>query len=261
MKNYSLLLLSIILLTFSACQPKEEKTTETDNQHLLFATLWVQQSAEFKALNHQAYNIGRLRLDQLLKEKQGDKKLAIVVDIDETVLDNSPFEAKSILEHSSYPMYWEEWCNLAKAESIAGAQEFLSYAAEKGVETFYISNRKVVLYDATLANLISNDFPFADTTHLLLRTSTSDKEPRRAIVKENYEIVLLFGDALGDFSSVFDDKTTAERYASVEELKDQFGDKFIVLPNPMYGAWDAAMYKDIVVTNKDSVYKARLRSF
>ncbi|MCD6179181.1 MAG: 5'-nucleotidase, lipoprotein e(P4) family [Bacteroidales bacterium] len=261
MKNYTIILLSAILLGFTSCQPKVEKQSNDKNEKLLMATLYVQQAAEFKALNYQAYNIGKLRLDQILSKKQSDKKLAIVVDIDETVLDNSPFEAKSILEKTSYPMYWAEWCNLSRAESIAGAQEFLSYAAEKGVETFYISNRKIELYKGTLSNLINNGFPFADSTHVLLRTTTSDKEPRRSIVKENYEIVLLFGDNLGDFSSIFDNKSTANRYAMVEEHKSEFGSKFIVLPNPMYGAWDAAMFYDLVVDNKDSVYKARLKSF
>jgi len=261
MKKYIFILLSAILFGFTSCQPKVEQQTNDKNEKLVFATLFVQQAAEFKALNHQAYNIGKLRLDQILSTNKSVKKLAVVVDIDETVLDNSPFEAKSILEKSSYPMYWAEWCNLAQAESIAGAQEFLSYAAKKGVETFYISNRKVEFYDATIANLISNGFPYADSIHVLLRTTQSDKEPRRSLVKENYDIVLLFGDNLGDFSSIFDGKSTADRYALVEENKDEFGSKFIVLPNPIYGAWDAAMFFDLVVDNKDSVYKARLKSF
>lgn len=261
MTKYTLLLLSTILLSFTACKPKVSEQTNDQNEKLVFATLFVQQAAEFKALNHQAYNIGKLRLDEILIAYKGDKKLAVVVDIDETVLDNSPFEAKSILEKTNYPKYWKEWCDLAKAESIAGAQEFLSYAAEKGVETFYISNRKVEVYERTLANLMRNGFPFADSTHMLLRTSVNDKEPRRNSVKKNYEIVLLFGDNLGDFSNIFDDKSTADRYALVEEFKEEFGNRFIVLPNPMYGAWDAAMFYDIVVDNKDSVYKARLKSF
>ncbi|MBN2237406.1 MAG: 5'-nucleotidase, lipoprotein e(P4) family [Bacteroidales bacterium] len=261
MKKYTFLLLPLFILGVTACQPKAPQQVNDANEKLVFATLFVQQAAEFKALNYQAYNIGKFRLDQILNENKSTKKLAVVVDIDETVLDNSPFEAKSILEKSSYPAYWKEWCNLAKAESISGAQEFLSYAAEKGVETFYISNRKIELYDATLANLISNGFPHADSTHLLLRTSTSDKEPRRDLVRENYDIVLLFGDNLGDFSNLFDNKGSAERSALVEEAKAEFGSKFIVLPNPMYGAWDAAMFDGIETNNKDSVYKARLKSF
>lgn len=264
MKKYSLSLLAVSISILSmtvSCQQKLDKPIVNENEKLIFATLFVQQAAEYKALTLQAYNIGQFRLDAILKEAKGNKKLAVVVDIDETVLDNSPFEAKSILENSSYPKYWNEWCNLARAESVPGAKEFLSYAAAKGVETFYISNRKIELYEATLKNLTDKGFPFADSTHLLMRTSANDKEPRRNLVRENYEIVLLFGDNLGDFSNVFDDKSTADRAALVEEMKNEFGAKFIVLPNPMYGAWDAALFFDLNVTNKDSVYKARLKSF
>lgn len=261
MKKITFLLLLGIALGFTACQPKQEAPKQTDNEKLLFATLYVQQAAEYKALCTQAYNIGKWRLDQILADKDFTKKPAIVVDIDETVLDNSPFEAKSIEENTSYPKYWNEWCSLARAESIAGAQEFLNYAAEKGVETFYISNRKVNLYDATLANLLDNGFPFADSTHLMLRTTTSNKEPRREVVKENYDIVLMFGDNLGDFSHLFDDKATADRHKLVKEMQAEFGKKFIVLPNPTYGAWDAAMFYGIETNNKDSVYHARLKSF
>jgi len=242
MKKITFLLLLGIALGFTGCQSKQEAPKQTDNEKLLFATLYVQQAAEYKALCTQAYNIGKWRLDQILADKEFTKKPAIVVDIDETVLDNSPFEAKSIEENTSYPKYWNEWCSLARAESIAGAQEFLNYAAEKGVETFYISNRKVNLYDATLANLLDNGFPFADSTHLMLRTTTSNKEPRRE-------------------SHLFDDKATANRHQLVEEMKADFGKKFIVLPNPMYGAWDAAMFQGIETNNKDSVYHARLKSF
>ncbi len=261
MKKYTIIFLLGILFGFTSCKPKIEKQADINNEKLLFATLYVQHAAEFNALNHQAYNIGKLRLNQILSSIKTNKKLAVVLDIDETVLDNSPFEAKCIIENTNYPMYWAEWCNLAKAESIAGALEFIIYAADNGVEIFYISNRKMELFDVTQANLISNGFPYADSTHLLLRTTVNDKEPRRNIVKENFEIALYFGDNLGDFSSVFDNTSNAIRNALVEENKDEFGSKFIVLPNPMYGAWDAAMFNDIVVDNKDSVYKARLKSF
>lgn len=260
-KYLSLAFLALAILA-SSCQPKVNQTGNDKNEKLVFSTLYVQQAAEFKALTIQAYNIGKLRLDEILKaDRNSTKKLAVVVDIDETVLDNSPFEAKSILEKSSYPKYWKEWCSLAKASSVAGAKEFLSYAAEKGVETFYISNRKVDLFQPTLDNLKKNGFPYADTTHILLRNKTSDKEPRRKSVEKNYEIILLFGDNLGDFTNLFDGKSTSNRHALVDQMRSEFGKRFIVLPNPMYGAWDAAMFKDIKVDNKDSVYKARLKSF
>lgn len=261
-KNKIIFLIALTIGVFAtSCKQNTVIEHVSTNEKLIFATLFVQQSAEFKALSYQAYNIGRLQLDKAITENKGKKKLAIVLDIDETVLDNSPFEAKCILENTNYPTNWIEWCKEEKAESIAGALDFINYASQNGVEVFYISNRKMEVFEATRTNLIKNGFPFADSTHMLLRTSVNDKEQRRALVSENFEIVLLFGDNLGDFTNLFDDKSTADRYTLVEEMKAEFGSRYIVLPNPMYGAWDAAMMHGLDIINKDSVYLARLKSF
>jgi len=109
----------------------------------LLATLFQQKAAEKRALSYQAFNIAKLSLDSQLKVADLTKPLAVVVDIDETVLDNSPFEAKSILNNSDYPKYWNEWCQLAAAKPLAGSVEFLNYAKSKGVVVFYITNRKI----------------------------------------------------------------------------------------------------------------------
>ena len=156
MKKISIIVLLALCLGLVSCHPKIKEHTNDKNEKLLFSTLYIQQAAEYKALCYQAYNLGQVRLDAILKNHKGNKKLAIVVDVDETVLNNSPFEAKSILEKTSYPTFWKEWCEQIDAESIAGAQEFLSYAAFHKVETFYVTNRKIELYDATLQNLRKN---------------------------------------------------------------------------------------------------------
>ena len=88
--------------------------------------------------------------DNELRMARLTKKMAIVVDIDETVLDNSPFEAKSIIENTDYPVYWDEWCQKEEARPIAGAVEFLNYAKSKGADVFYITNRKEHLKDVTI---------------------------------------------------------------------------------------------------------------
>jgi 5'-nucleotidase (lipoprotein e(P4) family) len=242
--------------------PKEPKEEVTNNDGLILATLYMQQSAEYQAICKQAYNIGKLKLDEQLKIYSGEKKLAVVVDIDETVLDNSPFSARSVLENTDYPKYWDEWCNKAEAKAIPGSVEFLNYAADNGVETFYISNRKVHLTEATLKNLQEKDFPFADSAHLLLRTNTSNKEPRRNKVRETHDILLLFGDNLGDFNPAFDDQPTQKRHALVQQMKNKFGEEYIVLPNPTYGAWMSAMQEGLPKNiNVDSLYRAKLINF
>lgn len=264
MKAHKILLfISVIAMLFTACQqPKPEPKSVENNDGLLLATLYMQRASEYQALCYQAYNIGQLRLDEKLASYNGDKKLAVVVDIDETVLNNSPHTARSIIENSDYPKYWDEWCEKAEAISIPGSLEFLKYAESKGVETFYISNRQSHLTIPTLLNLQKNGFPFADNDHIMLRTNTSDKEERRNKVRENYDILLYFGDNLGDFMSVFDGKSNTERNTLTLEMENKFGDEFIVLPNPTYGAWLKALKTGMPDNiDVDSLYQAKLINF
>ena len=227
------------LLITTACEQKlVSDKTQVNNDKLLIATLYHQKSAERDALCLQAYNVAKRNLDIILKQNPDPSKLAIVLDLDETVLDNSPYEAKSILDNLSYPVGWDEWMHDASATALPGAVEFLKYTKSVGVNIFYITNRKEKYREATLANLQKLDIAPAAEANLLLRTDESSKEPRRQTVLENYEIIMLFGDNLADFSKVFDgEKTTAERATLVEDLKNDFGKRFIVFPNTMYGDW------------------------
>lgn len=256
------ILISVIL---TGCSPAEEKKIiETNNDYLLLATLFQQHAAEKRALSYQAFNTARMMLDRSLKSARLTKKLAVVVDIDETVLDNSPFEAKSIIENTSYPKYWKEWCEQASAETIAGSVDFLLYAESQGVDVFYITNRKEELKEVTLQNLQEKGFPFADEKHILMRTETSNKEPRRKLVEKTHHIVILMGDNLGDFLNDFDDISNAQRFALTDSLKYEFGRRFIMLPNPMYGSWLGELYNndnDLPKAKKIKLMKSHLKSF
>jgi len=240
LRIFPLLLLTFIIMS---CNHHESETSTVDNEALLYATLYQQKSAEAAALCHQAFNLAELRLNQVLDNNPYDKPLAIVVDVDETILDNSPFEAKSILENTDYPKYWDEWCNLASAKAMPGAAEFLTYAASKGVETFYITNRKVEFQEVTMKNLTEKGFPFVDDAHMFLRKSVSGKESRRLEVLKSHEIVMLMGDNLNDFTDVFEGKSREDRHLLISSLRAEFGKKFIVLPNAMYGEWINALLK------------------
>lgn len=263
MKTSRIITFLLLILLFASCNQHENKAIKVDNEALLLATLYQQKSAEVEALCFQAYNIAELRLNQILENNTFEKPLAIIVDVDETVLDNSPFEAKSILENSDYPTYWKEWCELANARNLPGAIEFLTYAASKGVETFYITNRKVEFQTATMKNLDSLGFPHVDDGHMLFRTNESSKENRRQTVLETHEIVILMGDKLNDFTDVFDRKSGADRHLLVDSLKTEFGKKFIVLPNATYGSWvDAILnYEQASKEEKLKKLKESLESF
>jgi 5'-nucleotidase (lipoprotein e(P4) family) len=248
--NRNVILLVAILMVCSSCTNSKKITTQTSNsgnELIAYAPLWAamyqQKASEYKALATQAYNIAHERLDADLIQKS-EKPFAVVTDIDETVLDNSPYTVHQALQNKTYDdSSWTKWTSLAIADSVPGAPSFFKYAASKNVETFYITNRSVAEMQTTIANLKKWDFPFADEKHLLLKTTTSSKDVRRATVAEKYNILLFFGDNLGDFQGIFDHKTNDERDATVKSEAALFGKKFIVLPNPMYGEWQNAIIK------------------
>jgi 5'-nucleotidase (lipoprotein e(P4) family) len=252
MKRLSLWLLAACTGLMFSCSQKagEEKTmkpscceTPAGNEHLMLAVLFHQKSAEMKAMSYQAYNLATLILDKDLADPSVKKKRAVVLDIDETVLDNSPYEAKCITDTINYPEKWDEWCNLGKAEVLPGAEAFLNYAVSKGVEIFYVTNRKESFREGTVKNLKEKNLPMADDKHVLMRTEQNSKEERRQSILKDYHIVMLIGDNLADFHVAYDGDPSVEKRAAVtDSLKAEFGKRFIVLPNAMYGDWEMALY-------------------
>ena len=234
------------------------------NAHLVMSVLWAQTAAEARALYYQAFNVARFRLDEALESETDGKTLAVVVDLDETVLDNSPCFAEMVKTDGMYGNCWLEWVDLAEAEALPGAGEFLDYAESQGVEVFYVSNRFEAQREATMDSLVSVGFPYVDDDHVLLREAESSKESRRQTVAGSCEIVLLIGDNLNDFTDVFEDTPVPERAAEVDALRDEFGSRFIVLPNSMCGDWEDAVYQyDRTHTDeeKDSLRKDMLQGY
>ncbi|MDA3814583.1 MAG: 5'-nucleotidase, lipoprotein e(P4) family [Candidatus Cloacimonetes bacterium] len=208
---------------------------------LIMSTLWQTTSAEYRALAYQAYNIARLRLDEDLRITRTQKR-AIIVDADETVIDNSAFQIKAIVDGAQYSRDFDNWVKSAEAKAIPGALDFLNYAFDNGCEIYYISNRKLRHMEGTLNNLKALGYPQSEESHILLNDDTSNKGIRRDQVAEDHFIVMLIGDNLIDFEDVFRMKNIEERFSSVEDFKDEFGKKFIILPNPMYGEWEKTLY-------------------
>lgn len=205
--------------------------------------LFQQTAAEYRALCYQAFNIARLRIDQLSRRELRKNQLAIVTDLDETILDNSYSEAKLIKEGKEYtPASWKDWTNQSSATTVPGAVEFLNAARAKGITIFYISNRDTGEIQSTLLNLQKLGLPNADSAHLLFLENTSSKESRRLKVAVHYKIIMLLGDNLNDFTSAFEKKSIADRFAETDLAKDEWGKRFIVLPNSTYGEWESALY-------------------
>lgn len=272
MKKVFIIFTSLIALTFlSNCSDSNafNKNSNADSygstsDHLTMAVLYQQTAAEYRALCYQAFNLAKMQLDQNLKRMGLMRQQAIVVDIDETILDNSPYEAKCILDAIQYPAYWDEWVELAKAVPVPGALEFLQYAESKGIEVYYITNRREKHREATLKNLKQVGFPFAENEFLLMRTDEAGKKSRRDKVSETRQIIMLIGDNLNDFSEIFEEQSVSDRFALTDSLKSEFGTRFIVLPNPMYGDWEGAVLNydfSRTAVEKEIVRRKALRGF
>jgi 5'-nucleotidase (lipoprotein e(P4) family) len=235
----------------------QTRAIETLAEQSLLAVLWYQRAAECRALYHQACNIARERIDQHLARKTNNRPSAIIVDIDETILDNSPYQAGLARRGQTYSeATWTNWVNFAHADALPGISNLLHYAASKRVEVFYFSNRKAFQTLQTITNLQQQGLPFADTSHVLLRTGKESKDDRRGPLLTNgvYDVVLLMGDNLADFHHDFESTNQWERLQNAERARAAFGSNYIVLSNPMYGNWENALYDPKTTADHDKVF-------
>ncbi len=216
-----------------------------DREQKVDAALW-QLSAEARACFWQSFNLATLRFDQALEEYEDAENLAVIADIDDTLVDGVMYTA-DVLQDG-------EWTGAAFGESLAseaclplpGAVEFMNYVVDNGGTVFYVTNRDPSLREVTYSSMEEMGFPMIDEEHVFIREEgmASSKESRRANIEQDYEVVLILGDNLEDFSDLFpvSEGVTARRDA-VDDLRDQWGDKFIVFPNAVYGDWEKAIYK------------------
>ena len=228
----------ILIVTIVSCNQKEYKPS---NEYKIQAQVWTQNSAEYRALCYQAFNTARLNLDSFLSsDKKFNKPLAIITDVDETVLDNSPYDGKLILNNTSYDREsWVDWGNMEIAEAIPGSLEFLKYASEKGIKVFYVSNRYSEQLESTIHNLMRLRLPNVSESTVLLRSDSRSKSERRNSISDGHEVIMLIGDNLSDFNDEFEVKISEERINYTNQMRDNFGTKLIVLPNPNYGDWES----------------------
>jgi 5'-nucleotidase (lipoprotein e(P4) family) len=235
-----------LFILASAFSVAAQSPEPADKENEVLATLWVQQSGEYRALCYQAYNLAHLLLDRDLRNQRIRMRRAIIVDLDETVWSTSTYAARNIKQRTAYPEGWEAWMQQARATALPGAVEFLKYASSRGVRVFYVTNRKPVATEATAENLTRLGFPGVNNETLLMRDdlSVESKTKRRKTIGAKYHLVLLMGDDLNDFDEVFEkSKTIATRLDATDRNKSQFGTHFIVTPNPMYGNWANSLYE------------------
>ncbi len=273
--------LAASLLTLAACKrtepaaapaeaaapaPAAAATTKPTGTHdNLNAVAWVQTSVEYRAITTQTFRAAADHLDVALKEKHWDAlvpsergnaatglKPAVVMDVDETVLDNSPYQARLIRDGKEYDeISWDQWVAEKKAKPLPGVVDFAKAAAAKGVTILYISNRAVHLKEATLANLRDAGLPVADDSVFLglgtvlegCEQNGSEKNCRRRLAGQQYRVLMQFGDQIGDFVQV-EANTRDARQALFDEYDDWFGERWWMLPNPTYGSWEPALFNN-----------------
>ncbi|MBD7953302.1 5'-nucleotidase, lipoprotein e(P4) family [Stenotrophomonas sp. Sa5BUN4] len=277
----SLSLLAIAMIGLSACKRVDAPpvaaegaaaapagaapATDSSANDNLNAVLWMQRAQEYRAITEQTYRAAADRLDAALKESHWDAlvpdergndakglKPAVVLDLDETVLDNSPYQARLVRDGKEYDeMTWDQWVAEKKAKAIPGVVDFARAANEKGVTLLYISNRAVHLKEATLANLRAEGLPVADDSVFLglgtvvegCEQAGSEKNCRRRLAGQQYRVLMQFGDQLGDFVEVTAN-TNEGRDALLQQYHDWFGERWWMLPNPTYGGFEPAQFNN-----------------
>jgi len=232
--------------------------------HNLNSTLWVQSSAEYKANCVQTYNIAARNIDLALRDKSWTAAVeqrgnfsslspAVVMDIDETVLDNSPYQAQLIIDGTGFdPRTWDEWIALESSPAVPGAVSFIKYLKEKNVEVFFITNRECMARTGsdcrcpqeqeTIDNLARVGIDGVKPEHVLMQNERSgwgsEKKSRREAIAAAYRVLMLVGDDLGDFlPDVKKDITPLQRDALVRQYQRCWGRTWYMLSNPAYGSW------------------------
>ena len=227
----------------AALKQKQQYQAETETMGLL----WMRTSAEYRALAYQGYNVALNLVKMAVTDPSHQRKpLAIVLDADETVVDNTKLMGESVANGNGRfdAPWWRQAVHQGKSQAMPGAVEFLNEVHKQGVEIFYVSNRYApVNYDATVQNFKELGFPSVDKEHVLLFEKDSDKQPRFDMIAKKYYVVLYMGDNAGDFPIGTKGKTLAERNGIIDAHKEDFGTTFVVFPNPAYGSWVSALAK------------------
>jgi 5'-nucleotidase (lipoprotein e(P4) family) len=198
---------------------------------------WFRGSAEYRALTTQAYQIAGEKLPELARGL-APRSWAVILDADETVLDNSEYQRRRFVLDSVYTdASWANWVNERAAPAVPGASEFTRRVHELQGRVVIVTNRTESLCDATRANLETS--AIAADLVLCQAPGVSDKNPRFQAVQKGtastgvpaLTVVEWVGDNILDFPGM--SQASRGDTAALAE----FGKRYFILPNPMYGSW------------------------
>ena len=217
--------------------------------NLTMAMAWRQTAAEYRALYHQGFNLARMRIELALAQKQdGSLPLAVISDVDETLLLSNNYWGYLINQGQDFfdDSIWDSWVAENRAVASPGALDFLKFCVANNVEIFYVTNRNQGESTVQLAlnNLNAAGFPSVDRSHLRVLRETSNKELVQQRIREDYDVVVLLGDNLNDFSRRYYSTDLEQRLSLMEEDKARYGRDYIIFPNPTDGHWIRAIFGD-----------------
>ncbi|SMY31668.1 Lipoprotein E precursor [Photobacterium malacitanum] len=218
--------------------------THCNVKHYEMGLRYQQQSAEIMALQLQTYKFAQQQLNENLTQIKTNKKKAIIIDLDETVLDNTPLLVKDLNKCHDYTEWdtWADWEKNGKPHLIPGAKDFLNFVNNQHVAIFYVSDRSQVNKQATINTLNRLGLPQVNSDHVLL--ANKSKQLRREDINRQYQVIMLLGDSLADFAAEFKTpKPTTEQRKLVVQQQHHFGTQWIVMPNSSYGSWSQSQLK------------------
>lgn len=280
----------ILLLVLAALTSVTSLWGETDTKPFkqtpvwasskLYAILWMQNSAEYQAVARQAYAAAAYQIDKALDDigstaldgTTGNialKKPAVILDVDETVLRNTPYGAWTIRNQKSWNQQdWLEWCRLEAAEPVPGVVDYIQTTMAKGVHIIYLTNRSDKVATATRNNL-SNEDLISDPEKVSLyfkededrlggKFHETGKIFRRQQVEKEYRVIQMFGDSLGDFTGN-GHLSVMDRRVLVNHNQSKWGRSWFMLPNPEYGSWKESL-KDYQHLNQADTFNKEMRA-
>ena len=262
-KHLLMSLPALVALGLTGCASNNNAQQRLNDQTVT-AVNWTQQSGEYQALTWQAFNLATQTYDHAASLT--GKPKAVIVDLDETMLDNSAYSAwQAKTDQSFSDKTWSAWTQARQARAIPGAVEFARHVDSEGGTVFYVSNRDQKDYQATADNLNALGFPGVNQNTLRLSTDTSNKQARfNQILASGVNVVLYIGDNLNDFGGATWHKDNATRRDFVSKNHKLFGTQFIILPNAQYGDWESGLapgYNKLTDQQKIEVREQQLRAW
>ena len=272
MRMHKTLILGLLLASLTGGTIRAQDAPPASD--MLLATLWTQRAVEYKANALTVFALARIRLDEALADKgwtaapaeqTGDFRNlppAVVLDVDETLLDNSKYQVWMMRANQSFSTKtWNQFCAAQVSVAIPGAVEFAKYADSKGVKIFYVTNRGSETEKDTRENMQKLGFPMGGNVDTFLMQGekpdwTGAKSTRRAAITKDYRVLLNIGDNFGDFDDRYR-TSEADRVKAFEAGMPYWGKQWLMLANPTYGSFDTAPFGHDFKKSRDEQRKAK----